>query len=207
MSDQPMRTPFVESTMLYAQCNSGDVALQAEGYRTLWAYLYRIALQVVRDQADADALAQDCAQDALIRIHIRLAECSEPKAFRSWTRRIVTNICIDELRKRNRLHLADEAPDELHGKEVVESNLSTEAVVVDWESAHSIRQGLRQAPISERSYRAMVGRYLDDVPDEELARRESERTGQTLRPSHLQVTRSKNLSKLRKWDHLSNFLE
>jgi RNA polymerase sigma-70 factor (ECF subfamily) len=206
MADHPMRADLVESTVLYAHCNSDNVALQAEAYQTVWAYLYRVALHLVRDQLDAEALAQDCAQDALIRIHARLAECREPKAFRSWARRIVTNLCIDELRKRNRRHLAQEEPDELHCEDRVESPMSPEAMVIDWESSNSIRQGLRRAPISERSYRTMVARYLEDMPDEELAKRESERTGQTLLPSHLQVTRSKNLSKLRAWDQLPHFL-
>jgi hypothetical protein len=94
----------------------------------------------------------------------------------------------------------------VHSKDPARFIESPETTVIDWEGADSIRQGLRQAPISERSYRTIVGRYLDDIPDEELAKSESERTGQTLLPSHLQVTRAKNLSKLRKWKHLSSVL-
>ena len=203
---EPVSTNFVESTLLYAQCNSDDVALQAAAYKTLWDYLYRVALHLVRDQPDAEMLAQDCSQDALIRIHARLAECRQPEAFRAWSKRIVTNLCIDELRRRNRRRLADELPEELPGQQLVASTNSPEQSVIDWESDHSIRQALRQAPISERSYVAVVGRYLDDLPDEQLAKSESERSGQTLLPSHLQVTRSKNVNKLRRWQHLSTIL-
>ena len=102
MSDFSTGEGFIESTVLYAQCSGDDLALQAIAYQVLWTYLYRISLQLVRDQADADALAQDCAQDALVQVHTRLAECREPKAFRSWAKRIVSNLCIDELRRRNR---------------------------------------------------------------------------------------------------------
>lgn len=206
-----MGTNFIESTVLFAQCNSSDVALQAKAYQSLWPYLYRIALQLVRDQADADALAQDCAQAALLQIHLRLADCRQPKAFRSWTRRIVSNLCIDELRKRNRHRFVNHEAEEGynptdHSMDAASFTESPETTVIDWETVNSIRQGLRQAPISERSYRTIVGRYLDNLPDEELARSESERVGETLLPSHLQVTRAKNLSKLRQWQHLSNFL-
>jgi RNA polymerase sigma factor (sigma-70 family) len=160
----------------------------------------------VRDQDDAEALAQDCAQDALVQVHTRLADCREPKAFRSWAKRIVTNLCIDELRKRTRRQVVYAQPEEMPGNEGAKFSESPEAVVIDWESVSSIRQALRQAPISERSFRTVVGRYLDNVPDEELAKQESERSGQALLPSHLQVTRAKNLNKLRAWGHLSNSL-
>jgi RNA polymerase sigma-70 factor (ECF subfamily) len=207
MSDFPIGTGFVESTVLYAQCSGDDLALQAIAYQILWTYLYRISLHLVRDQEDADALAQDCAQDALVQVHTRLAECREPKAFRSWAKRIVTNLCIDELRRRNRRQVVYALPEESHGDEGVTFAESPEAVVIDWENVNSIRQALRQAPISERSHRAVVGRYLDNLLDEELAKLESERSGQTLLPSHLQVTRAKNLSKLRSWENLSRYLE
>jgi RNA polymerase sigma-70 factor (ECF subfamily) len=211
MSDYPMGTKSSDSALLFAQCTSGDVALQAQAYQTLWAYLFRIALQLVRDQADADALAQDCAQAALLQIHTRITECREPKAFRSWAKRIVSNLCIDELRRRSRRHFVDEEPEDVYSEEVQSGNStrvaeSPETIVIDWDSANSIRQGLRQAPISERSYRTIVARYIDDIPDEELAKSESEGTGQRLLPSHLQVTRAKNLSKLRKWEALSTLL-
>jgi hypothetical protein len=43
----------------------------------------------------------------------------------------------------------------------------------------------------------VVGRYFDEQPDEALARTESDLAGQTVLPSHIQVTRAKNLAKLR----------
>jgi RNA polymerase sigma-70 factor (ECF subfamily) len=211
MSDYSVRTKSNDSALLFAQCTSGDIALQAQAYQTLWPYLYRIALQLVRDQADADALAQDCAQAALLQIHTRIMECREPKAFRSWAKRIVSNLCIDELRRRSRRPFVDKEPEDVYHEGVQSGDAarfaeSPETMVIDWENANSIRQGLRRAPISERSYRTIVARYLDDIPDEELAKGESKGANQTLLPSHLQVTRAKNLSKLRKWEALYTLL-
>ncbi|MEM7129695.1 MAG: sigma-70 family RNA polymerase sigma factor [Chloroflexota bacterium] len=201
-----MTQSFVESTVLYAQCTSDDAAQQADGFRNLWAFLYPAALHVVRDQVDASELAQDCTQDALVRIHKRLDECGEARAFRTWAKRIVANICIDELRRRNRLQRLDEESNGYQTTAEPGAIESPEAVVVAWDQEESIRQGLRRSPISERSFRVVVGRYLDDVPDEALAERESQDSHQTVLPSHIQVTRSRNLSKLRKWEHLETFL-
>jgi hypothetical protein len=66
---------------------------------------------------------------------------------------------------------------------------------------------LNQSPISERSRRVVLGRYVADEPDEALAEAEAKLSGQTVLPSHIQVTRSKNLSKLRDWAPLRTYFE
>jgi len=53
----------------------------------------------------------------------------------------------------------------------------------------------------------VIGRYLDDSDDETLARAESELAGSDVLPSHVQVTRAKNIAKLRQWPLLTQFLE
>ncbi len=66
----------------------------------------------------------------------------------------------------------------------------------------NLRSLLEKAPISDRSRRVVIGRYLDDADDESLAQTESEIAQKDVLPSHIQVTRSKNITKLRKWDTL-----
>ncbi len=198
MSDQTARHTFANSAELYAACRSADPLVQASAYETLWGYLYRVALQVVRDQPGAEALAQDCAQDALIRVHERLVECREPAAFRAWARRIVINLAIDTLRRVKRETFLDQDkwdqlsttdPSELEKKVLGDELLAL----------------ISQAPISDRSRRVVLGRYLNGVPDELLAQEESRRMGKPVLPSHVQVTRSKDLSRLRNWELLETF--
>jgi RNA polymerase sigma factor (sigma-70 family) len=198
MSDQTTDSAFADSTELYTACRSVDPLTLAAAYETLWGYLYRVALQVVYDQPEAEMLAQDCAQRALIRIHERITECREPAAFRTWARRIVTNLAIDTLRRAKREillnegesdHLSTSAPLEFEGKMLRDDLLSL----------------ISRAPISDRSRRTVLGRYMDGIPDEKLAQEESRLAGQSVRPSHLQVTRSKNISKLRRWKPLRTF--
>jgi len=193
--------PALESVALHTACGSPDTAVQTAAYRTLWHYLYRVAAAMTRTQPDGDALAQDCAQRALLRIHQQFQRCEEPKAFRVWARRIVSNLVIDELRRRKRLQpLPEGDPDSIHPDHL-------EGRVFGRITAVSLRQLLNQAPISDRSRRVVIGRYLDDSDDETLARAESELAGSDVLPSHVQVTRAKNIAKLRQWPLLTQFLE
>lgn len=200
----------MNSTELYAACRSADRLTQAAAYETLWGYVYRVAFYMVRDQPEADALAQDCAQVALVRVYERLEECREPAAFRVWARRIVSHIVIDELRRRKRL--VPLAKDEWRAKSndippPANSQPSLEATVFEKASQAELRNLIMRAPISDRSRRVVVGRYLDNTADDVLAQAESKLIGRLVLPSHVQVTRAKNLAKLRDWDPLRAFFE
>jgi RNA polymerase sigma factor (sigma-70 family) len=197
-----------DSAQLYTACQSDDPQVQAAAYETLWGYLYRVALQVMRGQPEAEALAQDCAQIALIRVHERLAECKEPAAFRAWARRIASHVAIDELRRQGRLTpLAEEEPTDAPAHPLPDDRPLPEATALAEINLAELRGLLGRAPMSERSRRAVLGRYLDDIPDELLAQAESELSGQPVLPSHVQVTRAKNIARLRSWEPLRAFLE
>jgi RNA polymerase sigma factor (sigma-70 family) len=183
---------------LYAACRSTDPLIQAAAYETLWGYLFRVALQITRDQPRAEALAQDCAQDALIRVHKRLEECRRPAAFRAWARRIVINLALDALRRAKRETLAGE-------DEWERTSTSAPSKLERKVLANELFALISQAPISDRSRRVVLGRYLNGLPDELLAQEESRRAARSVRPSHVQVTRSKDLSRLRDWEPLQAF--
>ncbi|MCI0397403.1 MAG: RNA polymerase sigma factor [Chloroflexi bacterium] len=194
-----------DSAELYLACQSSDAQRQAAAYQVLWRYLFRVALHVVRDQPEAEALAQDCAQNALIRIHQRLAECREPAAFRAWARRITSHIAIDELRARKRLlPLPD---DETTGQPEQFAGANPPAAEMEVAGFRRLYEVINQAPISGRSRRVILGRYLEEAPDEQLARRESEIAGLAVLPSHIQVTRAKNIAKLRAYEPIRSFLD
>lgn len=191
---------MLDSADLYAACRQGEHT----AYTQLWQYLRRVALKVVHDQPDAEALAQDCAQRALIRIHQRLEECREPRAFRAWSRRIAGNLAIDELRRRKRLLPLDDER-EPHSAARHRGRPGPETAVATDLRLDNLRELLEHAPISDRSRRVVIGRYLDDTPDESLAATESRLAQSEVQPSHIQVTRAKNMAKLRRWDLLQEF--
>lgn len=194
---------FNDSVAWYNACQRAD----PDAYSALFAYLSRVALQVVYDQPEAEALAQDCAQTALIRIHQRLDECQEPAAFRAWARQIASHIAIDALRRRARLNFAveDELDAVLSSAAIAQPLLEEQTAV----AAHlqTLYTTLQQAPISDRSRRVVIGRYLQELPDDVLAAMESKLTGTAVLPSHIQVTRAKNIAKLRQWPPLVELLE
>ncbi len=194
-----------DSRELYHACRYGTAVEKQAAYEILWSYLVRVTLQVLYDQADAESLAQECAQRALIRVHERIADCREPAAFRTWARRIGGNLAIDELRRRKRLlpleAVKEPAASDVPGKVMMETAVSQ---TIDREQLRSL---LNSAPMSERSRRLVVGRFLDDLPDEILAQYESDLADKTIRPSHIQVTRAKNIVKLRTWEPIHLFFE
>ena len=198
----------LEGRALYEACRSEQTTIQAAAYRTLWAYLYRIACHLVRNQPDADDLAQDCAQKALVRIHQRIIECQSPEAFRSWARRIASNLAIDELRRRNRMvSLPESSTDIRQMNDTTFAQGSPENTLLAQLNENELRGLLNRAPISERSRRVVVGRFLDDSADELLAQTESELAKEQVLSSHVQVTRAKNLAKLRAWEPLQLYLK
>jgi len=204
MPNQGNDPNFTDNAVLYTACQSINEAVQSAAYQALWDYLYRIAWQVVNDQRDVADLAQDCAQEALIRVHKRLAECNDPASFKAWAGKIVSNIAIDALRQRKRL-VPWEPGDETADKDtdpLADSPSGLEDIVLEKISLAELRKLLNQAPISARSLRAVQGRYLDDQSDEILAQTESELANRRVLPSHLQVTRSKNMRKLGDWEPL-----
>ncbi len=217
MTSPPDSSAPASSAELYAACRSTDLQVQSIAYTMLWQYLCRVALQIVRDQPDPEALAQDCAQEALVRIHERLAECARPEAFHAWARRIAANAAIDELRRLRRLvPLAEE--DEYEGGPSTRGagagagairapEPTADAGGPDQADLAELRALLQRAPISARSCRVVIGRYLDSLPDEALAEVESRLAGGSVLPSHVQVTRTKDIARLRQWEPLRTFLK
>ncbi len=62
---------------------------------------YNVAYRMTGHHEDA----ADIGQEAFIRVYQRLGEFRGDSSFETWLRRIVTNACLDELRKRKRQRL------------------------------------------------------------------------------------------------------
>ncbi|MFZ5352986.1 MAG: RNA polymerase sigma factor [Bacillota bacterium] len=82
--------------LLVKHSKSGDI----ESFEILIASYekkaYNIALRIMGNEEDA----KDMTQEALVRIYKSISNFKEQSAFSTWMYRIVTNVCLDEIRKR-----------------------------------------------------------------------------------------------------------
>lgn len=183
----------IDNEQLYAACRDDGSLVQVNAFEIVWAYLYRIAYGMLHQHADGDAFAADCAQIALIKIHRNLAQCREPKTFRSWAAQVVRRVVIDELRRPDQARRVGLENDE----DAVPQTEDAHAGVETADLRALLLEAITTGPLSERSRRVVIGRYFAEQPDEALAQAERQYTDQAVLPSHIQVTRAKNLAKLR----------
>ncbi|MEM7115658.1 MAG: sigma-70 family RNA polymerase sigma factor [Chloroflexota bacterium] len=200
---------FPSSESLYNGCLSDNPAVREMAYDALWLYLKRVALKAILDPTDIETRAEDFAQATIERVFVRINECRNPKAFKGWAARITTNMIIDTSRREGRLvPLPDDADDpDKPTRLLPDEGPLLEATVLDQLTESAWREALNQAPISPRSRRVVVGRFLDGKDDATLAQEESDISQKVVKPSHIQVTRTKNMGKLRDWEYLHNLRE
>jgi len=193
MERQSSMTTRYDSQTLYHACADDGSDAQIDAYEALWADLYRIALPMLRDRPGGDALAADCAQAALIKVHRNLAQCRAPAAFREWAAQVVRRVVLDELRRPEHARRVALPDDDDHSAALA----APPAPPPGADLRATLLAAIEHGPLSDRSRRVVLGRYFQEQPDEALARAESELSGQAVLPSHIQVTRAKNLAKLR----------
>ncbi len=73
---------------------------EEEAFKALVERHERRAYRVARNMVPSDEDAQDLAQEAFLRVFRSLARFDFEHDFTTWLFRIVTNLCIDHLRKR-----------------------------------------------------------------------------------------------------------
>jgi RNA polymerase sigma-70 factor (ECF subfamily) len=95
-SDQ---TAALDHTSLVRAAQQGDVSAFEELVRTYDQPVLRLALRLSRSESDA----QDIYQDAFLRAYQSLPAFRFECSFYTWIHRITTNVCLDYLRRRQKL--------------------------------------------------------------------------------------------------------
>jgi RNA polymerase sigma-70 factor (ECF subfamily) len=101
--------PSSDDAQLISSAQAGRLDAFEELVRRYRLPIYRIALRVLGDEADAE----DATQDAFVHAWRSLAAFRSDAAFSTWMYRIVTNRCLNLLRARRRtepLPASREAP-------------------------------------------------------------------------------------------------
>lgn len=74
---------------------SGDARAIDVWFRREHPRVYRIAFGFLADASEAE----DLAQEAMVRLHDRLAEAKAARTYRAWSATLVCNLCRDRLRR------------------------------------------------------------------------------------------------------------
>lgn len=97
MSDRLADT--ISEERIVRQCQNGDHQafnlLVIKYQKLVYNFIYRLA----PNWRDVD----DLAQEVFIRVYKSISTLKETKQFKSWLHRIVTNLYLDEVRKRRRM--------------------------------------------------------------------------------------------------------
>ena len=106
MSGMPFATPEprgpqahpvrVDDTLLVREAQQGNTASFEELVRHYDRAVLRLAIHLTNSQEDA----QDIYQEAFLRAYQNLGRFRFECSFYTWLYRIVTNLCLDHLRKR-----------------------------------------------------------------------------------------------------------
>lgn len=129
----------VDDTLLIREAQQGNAAAFEELVRQYDRAVLRLAVHLTGSQEDG----QDIYQEAFLRAYINLARFRFECSFYTWIYRIVTNLCLDHLRKKNS-----------HGRHV------TTTVSRDGEEEEEVLNRMPDHSPDASPQRSLVGREL-----------------------------------------------
>ncbi|HEY0583483.1 MAG TPA: sigma-70 family RNA polymerase sigma factor [Chloroflexota bacterium] len=161
------------SAALVQRAQAGDRDALSALVQSQQTYVYSIAMSLMHNPADA----ADMTQEAFIRLMRSLGTYRAETRFTTWLYRLVTNICLDGLRRRGRPIESldeswsgaggDDAPSA--GERLADTDRWTqpETELELRESATEVRQALARLPAAQRL--ALTLHYFEDLRYEDIA--------------------------------------
>ena len=161
------------SPALVRRAQAGDRAALSELVQSQQTYVYSIAMSLMHNPADA----ADMTQEAFVRLLRSLGTYRAETKFTTWLYRLVTNICLDGLRRRGRPiesldePMSSQSGDDAQtaGERLADSDRWTqpEQEVELRESATEVRGALQGLPAPQRL--ALTLHYFEDLRYEDIA--------------------------------------
>jgi RNA polymerase sigma-70 factor (ECF subfamily) len=138
----------------------GDAHALEQWYRAEHPVVWRLCLGFLVDAARAD----DCAQDAMLRLHDRLEHWDPARPWPAWRNAVVLNLCRDSARaERNRARALERLRREHHDRSEPPADTSLEQA----EQRALVVAALRV--LSPREREAFVLCELEQRPTDEVA--------------------------------------
>src|SRR6202048_1882398 len=161
------------SAALVQRAQAGDREAVSELVQSQQTYVYSIAMSLMHNPADA----ADMTQEAFIRLMRSLRTYRAKTKFTTWLYRLVTNICLDGLRRRGRSIDSLDEPSSGQGGEDAQTSGERLADTDRWsqpeqelelrESATEVRAALGSLPAAQRL--ALTLHYFEDLRYEDIA--------------------------------------
>lgn len=150
--------------LLLHRAQSGD----PEAFERLMEPLEQLVWRVCWHYTGNREAAEDCGQEAMIRIWRNLANYRGECALESWVYRIAANCCMDWLRKKKRDWSVSMEPMVEQGFDPADDSPGTEEQVVAKDERQRLREAIALLPEDQRE--ALILTQLEKVPYEEAAR-------------------------------------
>ncbi len=149
--------------LLLRRAQSGD----PEAFERLMEPLEQLVWRVCWHYTGNREAAEDCGQEAMIRIWRNLANYRGECALESWVYRIAANCCMDWLRKKKRDQSVSMEPMVEQGFDPADDAPGTEAQVVAKDERQRLREAIALLPDDQRE--ALILTQLEKVSYEEAA--------------------------------------
>ena len=150
------------------QILDGDVNAFEELMAAYEKNVYNLALRTVNDREDA----ADMAQEAFIKAYQSLSSFRGDSKFSVWLYRIVSNVCLDFLRRRNRRSTVSLSVEDDEGEEaqldIPDESFSPEAQLERRLTREAVQRGLSGLPPDSRQI--LLLREIQGLSYEEIAR-------------------------------------
>ena len=144
--------------MLVAKAQQGD----RRAFGELVGIHYAGVIQVVYHLSGNAQVAEDAAQEAVLRAWLHLPEYRHQSSLRSWLYRIAVNAALDMLRREAKLSNED-----LNDLPLADGQPGPEAAVVAGEQARLVRQAVDLLPPASRA--VLVLREYQELSYQEIA--------------------------------------
>ena len=151
--------------LLLRRAQGGD----PEAFGQLMQPLEQLVWRVCWHYTGNREAAEDCGQEAMVRIWRSLGNYRGDCALESWIYRIAANCCMDWLRKKKRDRSVSIEPLREQGFDPADPAPGTEEQAVRKDESRRLREAVAQLPEDQRD--ALILTQLEKVPYEEAARR------------------------------------
>ena len=153
----------INEKKLIARATSGDPAAFNSLMQQHEGRMYAVALRMCANREDA----QDCLQEAMLRIYRAISGFKGESSFATWVYHITMNTCLDELRKRkNRQSTSLDNLLDMGWLPTDETNVPEKHAIRN-ESRRALQSAIANLPEDMRS--AIVLRDIEGLSYDEIA--------------------------------------